>query len=250
MVREPLTLFKIGGNVVDNPAALDHFISHFVCATPGHKVVVHGGGVKAGQLAEQLGIPVRMQEGRRLTDLATLDVVTMVYAGLINKQLVAKLGQNGLTAIGLSGADGALMTSTQRPAHPVDYGFVGDLKPEGIQTALLVRLLHLPAVPVLCSITCTAQGQLLNTNADNVALCVAVALSQHFSTRLVYVFDKEGVLYPQATEPIPLLSYKQFMHMKEVGQVKDGMIPKLETAFHALRQGVESVSVGKTVIQL
>lgn len=248
MDKKTLTLFKIGGNSIDNPQALEAFLNDFTaCESP--KILVHGGGVLAGELAKKLGIPVQMHEGRRITDAQTLQVVTMVYAGWINKTLVAALNARGCKSIGLCGADNSLFTSTKRAPTPIDFGFVGDMDAESVNAPFLCQLLRNGITPVCCSITCTSDGQLLNTNADTVASSVSRAMRHYFQTRLIFVFDKAGVLYPGVAEALPLLSKKQYQQMKEQGYISGGMIPKLDNAFAALEQGIEQVYVGNTRIQ-
>lgn len=249
MSKTTLNVYKIGGKSIDDPAALRAFLDVFV-ADPNAKILVHGGGVLAAQLAQSLHIPVVMHEGRRITDADTLRIVTMVYAGWINKTLVAQLEARGCRAVGISGADAGCMRSVRRAPEPLDYGFVGDITPQGINTHFLASLLRAHTTPVCCSITCTAEGQLLNTNADTIASNMAISMCDYFTTRLIFAFDKDGVLYPKATAPIPLLSYKQYQAMKADGAITDGMIPKLDNAFSALEQGVATVCIGKTQLQL
>ncbi len=244
-----LEIYKIGGNCIDNEQVLDNFLNDFT-EKEQPKILVHGGGVMAGQMASSLNIPVRMIDGRRVTDRETLKIVTMVYAGWANKNIVAQLEKKGCRAMGLSGADGSTMVSVQRNPQPVDFGFVGDLSPEGINTDLINDLLRLHITPVFCAITCTREGQLLNTNADTVAGVLASAMRKYYHVRLIFVFDKEGVLYPETGEVIPLLSKKQYLVLKEQKIVTSGMLPKLDNAFAALEKGIEEVYVGKTKLQL
>lgn len=190
---ERITVVKIGGNVIDSPEATARFVEAFA-ALEGPKLLVHGGGKLATRLAAQLGIESRMVDGRRITDRETLDVVTMVYAGLINKRLVAALSAAGCRAIGLSGADGDAVTSVRRAAGAVDYGYVGDIAEGGVNVELLRTLLDAGLTPVFSAITCDGRGTLLNTNADSVASAVAVAASRIAPTQLVFCFEKAGVL--------------------------------------------------------
>ena len=195
-----IKVFKIGGNVVDNPEKLEKFAADFA-AVEGPKVLIHGGGAIASKMQKELGFTPVMIEGRRVTDEDTLRIVTMVYAGWCNKTIVALLQKNGCNAIGLSGADGAVIKASKRPpvklastGEIVDYGYVGDLKPENIDADFIIRLTEMGLTPVFCAITCTAEGQLLNTNADTVASSIAVSLASKAAVDLVFCFEKDGVL--------------------------------------------------------
>ena len=230
---------KIGGNVLDDEAALKQFCRDFA-ALEGPKVLVHGGGALASRMQERLGMkPVKIQ-GRRVTDPDTLQVVTMVYAGWCNKQLVSLLQACGCNALGLSGCDGNAVWASRRPpleidGTPVDFGAVGDVTPTSVNRPLLEALLGQGMVPVLSPINHDGEGNLLNTNADTVAASVASALGAELWT----CFEKEGVLadiqYPSSV--IPRLTESSFRALKEAGKIADGMVPKLENAFRALRQG-------------
>ena len=188
---EKITVVKIGGNVIDDPAVLKRFIADFA-AMPGPKILVHGGGKVATRLAERLELKVQMVDGRRITDKGTLDVVTMVYAGLVNKQLVASLQAEGCNALGMSGADGNAVTARRRAPQPIDYGFVGDI--EKVDSRLLGRLLEAGVTPVFCAIMHDGQGTLLNCNADSVASAIALGAAQIAPAELVFCFEKSGVL--------------------------------------------------------
>ena len=239
-----ITVVKIGGEVVDTPSALPGFISRF-SALPGPKVLVHGGGKEATRLSERLEVPTVMIEGRRVTSAETIDIVTMVYAGLVNKRLVAMLQAAGCDAIGLSGADADAIRTARRPPCPVDYGFVGDPSPEGVNTRLISHLASSGLVPVFCAITHDGTGALLNTNADSVASTVARALARIDSVKLIYCFEHPGVM-ADISDPaslMPALSEADFPDLKARGIVSKGMIPKLNNAFAALRDGVESVMI-------
>ncbi|HYC85030.1 MAG TPA: acetylglutamate kinase, partial [Chryseosolibacter sp.] len=187
-----LFIVKIGGNVLDNPDALRKFLEDFA-AIKQPKVLVHGGGKIATKLGEQLGIEANYVNGRRITDSETLDLVTMVYGGLVNKQLVAQLQQLGCNAIGLTGADGNLIKATRRPVKDIDYGFVGDIRPDSVNSSLMYFLLRQNTVPVIAPLT-HGDGTMLNTNADTIASVLAVALGKHFDVRLIFCFEKKGVL--------------------------------------------------------
>lgn len=235
---------KIGGNVIDSPEATARFVEAFA-ALEAPKILVHGGGKLATRLAAQLGIESRMVDGRRITDRETLDVVTMVYAGLINKRLVAALSAAGCRSIGLSGADGDAITAVRRVAGAVDYGYVGDIAEEGVNVGLLRTLLDAGLTPVFSAITCDGGGTLLNTNADSVASAVAVAASRIAPTRLVFCFEKAGVLRDVEDEGsvIAEITPGTYAALRAEGVINKGMLPKIDGAFRAIEGGVESVVI-------
>lgn len=237
-----LTIVKVGGKIVEDSASLNALLKNFTLPL-GYKILVHGGGRSATVLAEKLGIETKMENGRRITDAEMLKVVTMVYAGLINKDIVARLQTLRLDAIGLTGADMNLILSEKRPVKEIDYGFVGDIKE--INAPTLLELLHQNYVPVLAPITHDGKGNLLNTNADTIAGETAKAMALHFNVRLIYCFEKKGVLMNDADEDsvIPFLNYELFKQYKEEGVIRDGMIPKLENAFQAVAAGVKEVLI-------
>ena len=239
---EKLTIIKVGGKIVEEAATL-HTLLHDFAAIKGNKLLVHGGGRSATRLAEQLGIPVRMVEGRRITDADMLRVVTMVYGGLVNKNIVAGLQALGIDALGMTGADMDILRSAKRPAGAVDYGFVGDVKAARGET--LARLIHDGIVPVLAPLTHDGCGQLLNTNADTIAGETAKALAPFFDVTLIYCFEKKGVLRDEADDDsvIPQIDKAAFARLKADGTVQGGMIPKLENAFHAIDAGVKEVII-------
>jgi len=241
-----LTIIKIGGNVIDNSANLHQFLLDFT-ALPGDKILVHGGGKIATELGESLGVEAKMIEGRRVTDIETLRIVTMVYAGLINKNMVAQLQAKGSNAIGLTGADGNIIKAKKRPVKEIDYGFVGDLDEHSVSSTTLDSLLKAGLVPVLCAITHDGDTQLLNTNADTIASSVAVAMSALYETRLVYCFEKKGVLRDVNDDDSVVREIKanEFEGLKADGTVQGGMIPKLHNAFEAIKKGVSAVYIGK-----
>lgn len=241
-----LTIIKIGGNVIDNSENLHLFLEDFN-ALPGDKILVHGGGKVATELGKTLGIEPKMVDGRRITDIETLRVVTMVYAGLINKNIVAQLHTKGCNAIGLTGADGNIIKAIKRPIKDIDYGFVGDLDENSVNSAILDSLLKADLIPVLCAITHDGDGQLLNTNADTIASAVAVAMSSLYETRLIYCFEKKGVLRDvnDDTTLVKEIKANEFEGLKADGTVADGMIPKLHNAFEAIKKGVSTVYIGK-----
>ncbi|WP_420388428.1 acetylglutamate kinase [Roseivirga sp.] len=238
-----LTIIKIGGNVIDDPKSLDLFLADFAKRTEP-TILVHGGGKIATQIGNQLGIEARMVDGRRITDAETLDLVTMVYGGLVNKKIVAQLQANGINAIGLTGADGNSMLAKKRPVKEIDYGFVGDVVPEGVNINLLVSLLNQGIRPVFCALTHDGQGNMLNTNADTIASVLAVALSKSFDVELVYCFEQPGVLSDfESKTVIPVLDPDNYHEYKNSGIINSGMIPKLDNAFDALNAGVGQVRI-------
>ncbi len=242
---DKLFIVKIGGNVLDNPAALDVFLKDFASISEA-KILIHGGGKIATNLGNQLGIQSNYYKGRRITDKATLDLVTMVYGGLVNKQIVAKLQHLGCNAFGLTGADGNMLHATKRPVKDVDYGYVGDIKPEGVNTALLSLLLAQNTIPVFAPLT-HAEGDVLNTNADTIASVLAVALSKNFHVRLIYCFEKKGVLFDvnngeSVIHHLPQTLYNELLP-KQI--FADGILPKLENAYAAIHAGVNEVLIGE-----
>lgn len=243
-MKEVLKVFKIGGGVLDDEAQLRAFVREF-SQVAGHRILVHGGGKGASQMLQDLGIAPQMVQGRRITDAATLDVVTMFYAGKTNKQLVAALQAAGTNALGLSGADGNVIQAVQRPVKDIDYGFVGDLPAGSVHAGLLGTLLEMHLTPVLCAITHDGRGQLLNTNADTIASTVARSLAPAYAVELHFCFEKDGVLADINDEAsvIPEIQPGQYQQLKEQGIIAAGMIPKLDNAFAALEAGVERVVI-------
>lgn len=239
-----ITVVKIGGNVVDNPEALGRFVKSFASVS-GPKILVHGGGKEATRLSQKLDIPTTMIDGRRVTSRETLDVVTMVYAGLVNKRIVSMLQAEGCNAIGLSGADGNAITATRRPAEPVDYGFVGDISPAGVNDGLIATLLGMRYTPVFCAITHDGNGTLLNCNADTVASSVAIGASRILPTDLVYCFEQPGVMedIDRPDSLIPLITPAIYADLRARDIVNKGMIPKLDNSFRAIDEGVDSVII-------
>lgn len=241
---EKLTLIKVGGKIVEEEATLHALLDRFA-DLPGHKVLVHGGGRSATQLATRLGIESRMVEGRRITDAETLNVVTMVYGGLVNKRIVANLQARGLNALGLTGADMDVIRSMKRPVKEVDYGFVGDVKQ--VNANLLADLIAKGVVPVMAPLTHDGQGHLLNTNADTIAGETAKALAHHFEVTLVYCFEKRGVLRSESDDNsvIPTIDRPSFQQLVSEGIIQGGMIPKVENALQAVEAGVKAVIITK-----
>lgn len=244
-MSSPLYIIKIGGNIIDNPEEVKCFLDQF-SVLEGNKVLVHGGGKIATRLSADLGIQARLVDGRRITDGDMLRVVTMVYAGLTNKQLVAGLQARGCNALGLSGADGNSIMAVKRPVNEIDYGFVGDLHSGSVNTASLAKLLDDGFTPVFSAITHDGQGQLLNTNADTIASALAVSLAASYATSLVYCFEKKGVLRDVNDEysVIPEIQAGDFEKLRSTGVIADGMVPKLHNAFDAIAKGVGEVYIG------
>jgi acetylglutamate kinase len=239
---EKLTLVKVGGKIVEEENTLLRLLGDFN-AIEGYKMLVHGGGRAATSLAGRLGIESKMANGRRITDMEMLNIVVMVYAGLVNKNTVAGLQALGVNALGLTGADMNLIRSDRRPAGDIDYGYVGDVKE--VNAGLLASLIRQGVVPVLAPLTHDGQGCMLNTNADTIAGETARALARHFEVTLVYCFEKKGVLLDEADEDsvIGRLDRQAFKRYVEQGVVQGGMIPKLENAFSAIDAGVSRVVI-------
>jgi len=239
---EKLTVVKIGGGVLEKPKEMEGFLNQFV-TIEGKKILIHGGGKEATRIAEKLGIPTKIIDGRRITDAETLDVATMVYGGLINKRTVAALQSRGCNAIGLTGADAGLITAKKRPIKDIDYGFVGDV--EKVNSSMLEQLLELGLMPIIAPLTYDSNGSILNTNADTIASEVAISLSNSYKVSLVFCFEKAGVLADPnndntVIERIDLATYAE---LKGIGIITDGMIPKLDNCFNALNKGVNEVQI-------
>ena len=245
MNKPELTIYKIGGGIIDDAAELTKFLA-LLAQTSGLKILVHGGGKGASTMMRELGLTPQLINGRRVTDAATLDIVTMFYAGKTNKQVVAELQQAGVNALGLSGADGNVIQGQKRPVKDVDYGFVGDLTPASVNKNLLQHLLAADLTPVLCPIIHDGHGQLLNTNADTIASVVAVALAEQYRVTLHYCFEKNGVLRDVADDQsvIREINVAKYAELKQQSIIANGMLPKLENAFAALHQGVNQVIIG------
>lgn len=241
-MKEQLTIVKVGGKIVEEDLSLQQLLNDF-SKIDGHKLLVHGGGRSATALASKLGVESRMVNGRRITDEAMLEVVTMVYGGLVNKKIVAGLQAARLNALGLTGADLNYMISDKRPVKEIDYGYVGDVKQ--VNAAILADLIQRGVVPVLAPLTHDAAGHLLNTNADTIAGEAAKALAAFFEVTLVYCFEKKGVLSNEDDDEsvIPMLDPHSFSTHVASGVIQGGMIPKLENAFSALHSGVSKVVI-------
>ncbi|MCQ2093507.1 MAG: acetylglutamate kinase [Bacteroidaceae bacterium] len=241
---KPITIIKVGGKIVEQPDTLNQLLNDFA-RIPGDKLLVHGGGRSATQMATRLGIETKMIDGRRVTDSEMLQVVTMVYGGLVNKNIVAQLQSRGINALGLTGADMNVIQSHRRPANPIDFGFVGDVdKVDGNQ---LNNIISQGIVPVMAPLTHDRQGSLLNTNADTIAGEVAKALTPYYDVTLIYCFEKAGVLADENDDNsvIPHITHEDFLRLKDEGVIQGGMIPKLQNSFDAIEQGVTQVIITK-----
>ncbi|MFM9839593.1 MAG: acetylglutamate kinase [Cyclobacteriaceae bacterium] len=240
-----LYVIKIGGNVLDNEKSLKGFLKDFA-SIQAPKILIHGGGKIATKLGEKLGIQSNYIKGRRITDAPTLDLVTMVYGGLVNKQIVAQLQSLNCNAMGLTGADGNLIKAVKRPIGDVDFGFVGDITTESVNSTLLYFLLKQNVIPIFAPLT-HANGSMLNTNADTIASVLAISLSKHFDTRLIYCFEKTGVLRDVNKEDSVITSLNKQLYEKLLkdGALHDGILPKLENAFAAINSGVKEVLIGE-----
>lgn len=243
MQKTPLHLLKIGGKLIEDQEKLTFVLDRF-SKLEGAKVLVHGGGKRANQLCTQLSIEPKMVDGRRITDAPTLEVVTMVYSGLINKNIVSQLQALGCNAIGLSGADGNTILAHKRVVKTIDYGFAGDI--DEVNSSTIAGLISLGLIPVFCAITHDGKGQLLNTNADTIAATLATALAGEYEVHLKYCFEKQGVLSEPANERsvIKRLDPHRYQAYRQNGVINEGMIPKLDNAFGALSRGVEEVIIG------
>ncbi|HZK03391.1 MAG TPA: acetylglutamate kinase [Bacteroidaceae bacterium] len=241
-MKRSIIIVKVGGKIVEDTNSLKQFIENF-SAIPGNKILVHGGGRSATTIAAKLGVENKMIDGRRVTDLEMLKVVTMVYGGAVNKEIVAGLQAKGLNAIGLTGADLDLIRSVKRPKNGIDWGYVGDVV--AVNNAFITLLIEQGIIPVLAPLTHDGAGQLLNTNADTIAGEVAKSLAKLFKVTLIYCFEKPGVLLREDDEStvIPYISYYDFPQMVENGIITGGMIPKIQNAFNALNAGVKTVLI-------
>lgn len=231
---------------MDNANTLERFLTDFA-SVAGPKILIHGGGKIASELSQQLGIEPKLVNGRRITNADTLRVVTMVYGGLLNKNLVAQLQAKGCNALGLTGADANVIPARKRPVKDIDYGFVGDVaSPEQVNVPFLASLVEQGLTPVFAALTHDGQGGLLNTNADTIASTLAIAMSRKFEVTLMYGFEKKGVLLDVENENsvIPHLQTASYKELKEKGAIFAGMLPKLDNAFAALEQGVQAVIIG------
>ena len=241
-MKEGLTIVKVGGKIVEDEMSLQQLLHDF-SSLPGYKLLVHGGGRSATRLAAQMGVETHMVDGRRITDKDMLDIVVMVYAGLVNKQIVAALQAKGMNAVGLTGADLDVIRSVKRPVVSIDYGFVGDVK--AVNCEILSNLIRMNVIPVMAPLTHDGNGQMLNTNADTIAGETAKALADSFDVTLIYCFEKKGVLRDAEDENsvIPVMTQDDFTRYVQQGVIQGGMIPKLENAFSAIKAGVKQVII-------
>ena len=242
---EKLSVIKIGGNIIEDETSLHAFLKLF-SNIKGKKILVHGGGKRATHFESKLGIESKMINGRRITDAETLEVITMVYGGLVNKNVVAKLQALGTDAIGLTGADSNSIQSDKRPVKEIDYGFVGDIKK--VANKSIEKLLQADFTPVFCAITHDGKGQLLNTNADTITSQVAVGMSEIYETSIYYCFELNGVLedFNDKNSVVKILNPSVYKELLANGVISDGMIPKLDNCFDALNNGVHKVHIGNT----
>ncbi|WP_298495635.1 acetylglutamate kinase [uncultured Algibacter sp.] len=240
-----LSIVKIGGNIIEDEASLDAFLKLF-SNLEGKKILVHGGGKRATHIASKLGIESKMVNGRRITDADTLEVITMVYGGLVNKSVVAKLQALNTDAIGLTGADVNSIKSNKRPVKEIDFGFVGDVKQVAYNS--IDKLIQADFTPVFCAITHDGNGQLLNTNADTIASQVAIGMSNLYETSIYYCFELNGVLRDinDKNSVLKHIDSKMYKELLQQGIIADGMLPKLENCFDALRSGVKNINMGNT----
>ncbi len=242
-MKPPLSIIKIGGNVIENKTELSKFLSLF-SKLEGFKILVHGGGKLATEVSRKMGIESKLIGGRRITDEQSLEVITMVYAGLTNKNIVAELQAKNCNAIGMSGADGNAIQAHKRPVKDIDYGFAGDV--DGVNEGLLSHLLTLGLTPVFCAMTHDGKGQLLNTNADTIASELAIGLGKRYETTLYYCFEKNGVL-KEVSDDLSVIEHidtRTYKDLLEQGIIADGMLPKMTNCFHALNNGVTKVCIG------
>lgn len=243
-MKEQLRIVKIGGNIINSAKQLDLFLGDFAMME-GLKILVHGGGRRATELADSMGLEPKLIGGRRVTDQANLEIVTMVYAGLLNKNIVAKLQAKGCNALGLSGADANVIKAHKRIVKEIDYGFAGDI--DAVNNETITLFLNGGITPVFSAITHDKKGQLLNTNADTIAAELAKSLSNDFEVELIYCFEKNGVLKNVEDDEsvIESINSKSYEDLKNKGIIKQGMLPKMENCFNSLKNGVERVIIGK-----
>jgi len=240
-----ISVIKIGGNVIDSEENLDIFLKKFA-DIQGNKILIHGGGKLATNLSSKLNIPTQMIDGRRVTDSQTIDVVTMVYAGLINKTIAAKLQALNCNAIGVSGADAGLIKAVKRNPVPIDFGYVGDIPKGSVDYKTLCNIMNIGLVPVFCSITADKFGVLLNCNADTIAQSIAVGVAKpENNVKLVFCFEKKGILSDINNEDsvISEITAENYLQLKTNKVISDGMIPKVDNAFKALNEGVSEVII-------
>ncbi|GMN09910.1 acetylglutamate kinase [Croceitalea sp. MTPC9] len=246
-MENKLSIVKIGGNIIENESELTKFLTLFSqMAAP--KILVHGGGKKANQVLERMGMEPKMINGRRVTDAESLDVAIMVYGGLTNKKIIAQLQSLNCNAIGMSGADANTIKAQKRPVKEIDYGFAGDV--EGVANNTLSSILELGLTPVFCALTHNQKGQLLNTNADTIASELAIGMSKNFETTLYYCFELNGVLrdFEDKNSVIKNIDSDSYESLVSKGIIADGMLPKMHNCFHALKKGVKEVRIGNLAL--
>ena len=245
MDKEKLSIIKIGGNIIEDKTSLNQFLKLF-SNLKGKKILVHGGGKLATHIASKLGIESKMVNGRRITDAATLEVITMVYGGLVNKNIVAKLQALQIDAIGLTGADINSIQSDKRPVKDIDFGFVGDVRKVAHNS--IDKLIKADFTPVFCAITHDGNGQLLNTNADTITSTIGVGMSEIYDTSIFYCFELNGVLqdFNDKESVIKNINSETYQQLLKESIISDGMIPKLDNCFDALNNGVQKVHIGNT----
>lgn len=245
VILEALKIVKIGGNIIEDDASLKAFLKLF-SKLEGKKILVHGGGKRATSVAAKLGIESKMVNGRRITDAETLEVITMVYGGLVNKNIVAQLQALNVDAIGLTGADINSISSEKRPVKDVDFGFVGDVKK--VAHNAINKLMQASFTPVFCAITHDGNGQLLNTNADTITSQLAIGMSNLYDTSIYYCFELNGVLKDinDKNSVIKHIDSKTYSELLEQNTIADGMLPKMENCFDALHHGVKTINMGNT----
>lgn len=243
---EKLFIIKIGGNIIDDPDQIIFFLTTF-SKIKEKKILVHGGGKIATAIGEKLGIQSNYIDGRRITDDETIDLVTMVYGGLVNKKIVARLQSMDCNAIGISGADANLLPAKKRPVKEIDYGWVGDVE-DNIHSATWQLFLENGLTPVVASLTHDSNGHLLNTNADTIASVIAVSLSAYYNTTLIYCFEKNGVLLNVDDENsvVKNLDKNKYQKLKENKSLFAGILPKIDNAFEAIHKGVKEVVIGNS----
>lgn len=240
MERQTLTIVKIGGNIVDHPSSLEQFLKDYH-SIPGAKVLVHGGGKIASVLSKKMGIEPMMFEGRRITDSDTLKIVTMVYGGLVNKNIVAQLQSLGTNALGLTGADGNIILSHKRVHPSIDFGYVGDI--DHVDGRKIQSLIQAGFCPIFAPLTHDLEGSMLNTNADTVASEIAIALSPYYRVQFFYCFEKKGLLKDinDDNSSLPHITLDEIQALKENGTIVEGMIPKVDNISNAIKRGVDKV---------
>ncbi|SNY94543.1 acetylglutamate kinase [Flagellimonas pacifica] len=242
-MKEKLSIVKIGGNIIEDPKSLSHLLGLF-SKIDGHKILVHGGGKKATQIGNKLGITSKMVNGRRITDAESLDVAIMVYGGLVSKKITAQLQALECNALGMSGADANAIHARKRPIKEIDFGWVGDV--DSVNSKGISKLLQAGFTPVFCALTHDGKGQLFNTNADTIASELAIGLSSEFETTLYYCFEKKGVLrnIEDENSVIQHINSETYKSLLANGIIADGMLPKMHNCFHALENNVKQVCIG------